>query len=111
MSITKKLGFRHRGAVLAVVAVSLMMLLGIGVICVDLGFFYLIRGRLQTTADSAVTAGASQLPGTVAGSLMAIDYAETNMATALHGNVLAPGDVLFGRWNTTTRSPSGISST
>ena len=70
-----------------VLAVAMPTLIGIGAICLDMSSFYLVRDRLQISADAAATAGASKLPNTTDASSTCIAYAETNMATAIKTRV------------------------
>ena len=49
----------RRGAVVVLVAVSLVVILGFGALAIDLGQLYLARAELQRAADAAALAGAS----------------------------------------------------
>jgi Flp pilus assembly protein TadG len=60
MNIPKTI-LNDRGAVLALVAVSLAVLLGIGGLALDAGRGYLARARLARATDAAVLAGARSL--------------------------------------------------
>jgi Flp pilus assembly protein TadG len=53
---------RDEGAVLVLVAVSLLALLAVAALAIDLGDFRAHRRQLQTAADAAALAGAMQLP-------------------------------------------------
>jgi hypothetical protein len=57
----KKLRFqnRRRGAVLAVVALSMVGLLAVAALALDIGMMFSARGEAQRTADAAALAGAS----------------------------------------------------
>lgn len=50
---------QRRGATVALVAVSLVVILGFTALTIDLGRLYLVRTELQAAADSAALAGAS----------------------------------------------------
>ncbi len=52
----------EKGAVLVLVAVSLLALLAVAALVIDLGDFRAHRRQLQTAADAAALAGAMQLP-------------------------------------------------
>jgi hypothetical protein len=51
----------EKGAVLALVAVTLVTLLGFGTLAVDFGNYYHERRQMQTSADAAALAGAAEL--------------------------------------------------
>ena len=80
-----------RGAVLALVAVSMVVLLGIGGLALDSGRGYLVKARLARAVDAAVLAGARSLRlGEDVARQRAIDIAVLNGA---NGDDL---DVIFG---------------
>ena len=56
------------------------------------------RTMLQATADAAALAAAIDLPDADAAVDTARAYAAANMGGDLHGTVLAPDDVVVGRW-------------
>jgi Putative Flp pilus-assembly TadE/G-like len=64
------------GAVLVLVAVSLLALLAVAALAIDLGDFRAHRRQLQTAADAAALAGAMQLPpfGSGANACSQADY-------------------------------------
>ncbi len=41
----------QRGSVIAVMGVGLVMAAGIAALAVDMGYLYVLKGRLQATAD------------------------------------------------------------
>lgn len=97
----------RRGAVGAWVAVMLVMLLGVAALTLDMGFLWVLRDRLQSTADASALAGASQLTETPDPALVkaeAVAYAQKNMSTGAHGTVLADADVVLGHWEGATRT-------
>jgi Flp pilus assembly protein TadG len=51
----------NNGAIAIIVGLSLAILLGFGALAVDLGFVYMKKVELQTTADAAALAGAGAL--------------------------------------------------
>ena len=91
------------------VALSMGVLLGICALAIDSGYLYLLKNRLQATADAAALAGASQLPIASDVRTVATDFAGKNMAVATHGSVLANGDVVLGHWDAEARTftPAG----
>ena len=95
----------RRGAVAAWVALMLVMLLGMGALAVDMSFLWVMRNRLQSTADAAALAGASQLgvdEATV--KAQAVAYAQKNLPPGSHGTALADADVVLGHWDNDTRT-------
>lgn len=101
-------GFRRRvgqqGAVLAVVAFTLLLLLGFAAFAIDMAYLYVARNELQNAADSAALAGAGYLyPGPPAPNW---DVAQSNATRAVSGNkvtnvTLTDGQVTYGYWDTT----------
>ena len=99
------------GSALAVTGLSLIMILASAAIAVDMGYAYMIKTRLQGTADFAAMAGVTELPKS--GSLEASDevkiksraqaYAALNMPAGYHGTVLANSDIEIGNWDSDTR--------
>ncbi len=99
------------GSVLAITGLALVMLLASAAIAVDMGYAYLIKTRLQGTADFAAMAGAAELPdenseeiadeATVRSQAQA--YAALNMPNGYNGTVLADSDVTIGNWDADTR--------
>ena len=100
----------QRGAVAIIVGISLVLILGIAALAVDGGYLYVLKNRLQVSADSAALAGASVLP--VEGDVrsVAVEYAGKNLPAADHGMVLADADVVLGNWDKDTRTftPAGV---
>ncbi len=95
----------RRGAVAAWVALMLVVLLGMAALAVDMGFLWVMRNRLQSTADAAALAGASQLgvdEATVKAE--AVAYAQRNLPPGGHGTALAEPDVVLGHWDDDTRT-------
>ncbi len=92
----------RRGAVGAWVALMLVMLLGVAALTIDMGFLWVLRNRLQSTADASALAGASQLTKTPDPTLVkaeAVAYAQKNMPIGGHGTVLTDPDVVLGHWH------------
>jgi Flp pilus assembly protein TadG len=99
----------ERGSTIAVLAASMVMVVGFTALGVDAGYLYAMRSKLQATAAAAALAGASQLPDPAAVTIAAMDYAGKNMPAADHGTVLTNADVVTGSWDTDTRTftPAG----
>ncbi len=92
-------GVSDRRAVAGVwVAFSMVLLLGVTALALDAGLLYVMRNRLQATADAAALAGAVQLPDEAAASAEPLIYADKNMPFLDHGTVLDPSDVVLGNW-------------
>ena len=63
---------KERGAIAVVLGLMLLVLFGVAGMAVDLGHLYIVKGELQTVADSAALAGALELDQTAAGITSAI---------------------------------------
>jgi len=79
----------RRGAVAVWAALMLVMLVGVAALVIDMGYLWVLRDRLQSTADAAALAGASQL-GIDEASVKAeaVAYARKNLLPGAHGKVL-----------------------
>ena len=96
----------RRGAVLPIVAVMVVALVGMLAFSVDLGYISVVRGQLQSGADAAALASASQLldrdwlEGVSSQSTSNADAAAQRFASAnVAGGVslnLGSGDVVYG---------------
>jgi len=64
------------------------MLLGVVALTIDMGYLWVLRDRLQSTADAAALAGASQLPVELDAKSTAVNYARKNLLPEAHGEVL-----------------------
>ncbi len=83
----------------------LVVLFGMAALAVDMGFLWVLRDRLQATADASALAGASQLnvdEATVKAE--AVAYAQKNLPPGSHGTALAEPDVVLGHWYVYTRT-------
>ena len=92
------------GAIAAVSAVSLVVILGMGAFAIDMSYAYSERNLLQVTASAAALAAAPQLPNLSETTEMAVEYAEENMPSETHGMVLDNSDVVLGNWDTVTET-------
>jgi len=61
------IGNRQRGAILLVVAFSLIVLFGLAALVLDVGRMYIIKNQLQNAADAGALRGAKALVGTAGG--------------------------------------------
>jgi Flp pilus assembly protein TadG len=106
---------QRRGAIIVLTCFLIVVLVGIVAFTVDLGYITLTKTELQSAADSAALAGASELVnGTSAAQAEALSYITKNKAG---GHALTSGNVTFefGDWNPTSRKfttnstdPNGI---
>src|SRR3546814_1926482 len=95
------------GAFAPISALVLTVIIGFGALTIDMGYNYVMRNRLQVTADAAALAGASQLEFLPDQSTIvpeARNYADRNMSIAAYGEVLAAQDVVVGNWEPDTRT-------
>ncbi len=82
---------------MALVAVSMVVLLGMGSLAVDVGMLYTVRTKLQATADASALAAAQELPDIANTTSMAIQYAMDNYGS--QGAIVTAPDVVLGRWD------------
>ncbi len=94
----------QRGATMVLMAIGLFASAGMAALAIDMGYFYLLKGRLQTTADVSALAAIRQLPNQDALRASALEYAPKNMAASEHGSVLVTADVVPGHWASGTRT-------
>jgi hypothetical protein len=85
-------------------AIGLLASASMAALAVDMGYFYLLKTQLQTTADVSALAAVRQLPDEDAARTAAVAYAVLNMPTSEHGSVLATSDVVPGNWDTGSRT-------
>ncbi len=99
----------QRGSVFAIMGFGLVMAAGFTALAVDMSYLYVLKGRLQTTADFAALAAVVQLPDEDAARAIAIEYTEKNMPAVDHGTVLTETDFVAGNWDANTRQfvPAG----
>lgn len=90
---------KQDGAIAAVSAVSLVVILGFGAFAIDMSYAYSERTLLQATADAAALAAAPELPNKNKAREMAFQYVEANMPEEFHGKVLVKEDVVLGHWD------------
>jgi Flp pilus assembly protein TadG len=88
---------RDQGGNIAMLfAIMLGALFGFSALAVDAGQLYVLKSKLQRTADAAALAAASQLPVEDDARAMALEYAVKNMSVEQHGSTLVGGDIDFG---------------
>ena len=93
-----------QGSTIIMVAVGLLMILGVASLSIDALYLYVLKDRLQTTADIAALAAVQDIEDEDQAIATAIEYVTRNMDTQDHGEVLSPADVVLGRWDTDARS-------
>ncbi len=91
------------GTVLAFFGMALAMLLASAAIAVDMGYAYVIKTRLQGTADFAAMVGAAELTDETDVKTNAQAYAVLNMPSESNGEVLSQDDVTLGNWDASNR--------
>ncbi len=94
----------QNGAIAAISAVMLIVILGFGAFAIDMSYAYTTRNLLQVTASSAALAAAPELPDQAQAVAKAMEYVEDNMAAANHGTALVNSDVVFGNWDIATET-------
>lgn len=92
------------GAIAAISAVSLVVILGMGALAIDMSYAYSERNLLQVTASAAALAAAPELSDQPEMVAKALAYAEANMPAARHGSVLDGSDVVRGNWNPASKT-------
>jgi len=92
------------GAIAAIAAVSLIVILGFGAMAIDMSYAYMTRNLLQVTASSAALAAAPELPNQGQAIAKALQYVEDNMPAVNHGAVLVGSDVVLGNWDPDTET-------
>src|SRR5262245_4772808 len=99
---------RRRGKVVVLFAFMLSFLMVTVAFAVDVGWVTLSKNQLQAAADSAaLAAAADMLSGTTAARATAKDFASKNVAGGTDASsavTLQDSDVVFGLWNSTTRT-------
>src|SRR5262245_43333349 len=103
----------QRGAVLVMVAGTLVMMLAMVAMVVDLGYMFVVRNELQSAADAAALAGAgymfplvSNAPNWTAAETQTTNAVAINKAA---GAALSNATVETGYWNL-TGTPAGLRS-
>lgn len=115
----------QEGAVLVLVAVSMIVILGLAALVIDLGYLYLTKNQLHVAADGAALAGAAQIVDTsdCGGTVGFLNYpartealtfaafhnagsqsGQTPVTLALNTSNDADGDIVLGNF-TRSRDP------
>jgi Flp pilus assembly protein TadG len=101
----KRLLQSRGGSVATTAAVSSFAVAALAAVSVDGGVVFLNRGKLQIAADAAALAAAVHVQGSTGqGQARAVTLARMNMPPARFGEVVAPADVVFGRWDQASRT-------
>ncbi len=97
------------GSSYIIFAFGVAMIFGMAGMAVDMGYAYMLRQRLQATADAAALAASAKLSSPSSIVATAQKYAKLNMPTEHHGTILTSGDVQSGSWDPDTRifTPGG----
>jgi hypothetical protein len=97
----------QRGQSLAVVAFSMVVIMGMAALAIDTGMLLNERTKLQATADASALAAAQEIPNETAARAVAAEYANTNHPG--HGMLVDPAEVKVGNWDpsTGTFTPGG----
>src|SRR3546814_17522580 len=93
------------GAFAPISALVLTVIIGFGALTIDMGYNYVMRNRLQVTADAAALAGASKPESLHDQSTIvpeARNYADRNTPIDAYGAVLAAQDAVGGNWDRDT---------
>ena len=91
------------GAILPVAVLCLTVILGMGALAIDVTRGFVARDQLQASADAAALAGASLVFDQTASRAAALQYGNLNAPTGA-GTVISAADVVFGTWNSGTRT-------
>ncbi len=94
----------ERGGTMLLMAIGLLASASMAALAVDMGYFYLLKTQLQTTADVSALAAVRQLPDQNALRATALAYAIKNMSASEHGSVLVNADVVTGNWDSGSRT-------
>lgn len=92
------------GAVILYVTAGLTVFVGFSALAIDGSYLYVMHNRMQSAADAAALAAASQLPDVDDTRAAAIEYAQKNLPSGENGVVLTNGDVVLGTWDDDTRT-------
>lgn len=84
----------ENGQAIALLALVLAVLMGMGALVVDVGSAYLAKSNLQNAADTAALAAAENLPNASSAVSTAITYAGKNGMKATMNGVTASGDTV-----------------
>src|SRR5918994_1830212 len=100
----------QRGNIAMLFGLMIGVLFAFSALAIDGGNLYVLKSKLQRTADAAALAAASQLPDESDARAAALEYAVKNMSVEQHGSTLVDGDIDFGYWHLGTRSfvPGGV---
>lgn len=87
------------GSMISVLAISFLVMIGMGALAVDYSYHALVRNQLQTGADASAMAAVSQLPDLAAAQVVAKALALKNLPPDEHGNAVDDGEVELGVWD------------
>ena len=104
----RRRSINHRsGQITLIMAAITTALFGFAALALDLGYIALTKSQMKNAADASVHACAgwmfdNGMDDLEAARAVAVQYAQINMVNA--GTVLAEDDVVFGVWDTETRT-------
>jgi len=114
-SLGRLLGDR-RGAIAPVVAAFVPVAMGVAGLAIDVSNSYVEQNRLQTAVDEAALVAVQQLPDIEAARASLIEaFAKQYDAKSPYekddeSETIAPNDIVFGRWDPTTRKVAPVES-
>lgn len=94
----------RQGAMIPLVGILLVVLIGFTALAVDFAIIVEAQTQLQIAASSAAAGGVLDLPDTSAATQSAIQLAESNMPSQIHGQILVASDIEFGFWDSSARA-------
>lgn len=97
--LTRALAADRRGAVAAMLALTLAVLVGVAAVAVDVTHARAVRAELRAAADLPAIAAASRLPDGAAARSTSIDFGARHLEPDVHGAVTETTDVELGRWD------------
>jgi len=106
-------GLKRKGAVLVLAAALMVIVMAFASLSIDVGYLSLARTQMQTAADAAALAGASELSGTLAPAQVKINAIAAAKETALANRAanqssvfLRDSDIVLGKrsWNAASQT-------
>ena len=94
----------QQGAAALWLAMTIVMLVGIGALVVDGGMLKVSKNELQITADLVALAAAVELPDESAVKAKAIEYSQKQVLPTATGTLLVANDVIVGNWDVVAKT-------
>ena len=92
------------GAVAPAGLFAFLFVLCLGGVAVDTSYAYLMRNKLQISAEAAALAAARELPSKDAVRAKGLEYIEKNMPSSVFGQTVTAEDIAVGAWDAETRT-------